>query len=371
MRILHYYDNSDAMVCQHVKMLTEGMGLEADNHSATESEQARTLLKGGNYDILHLHGCWRNSSRSVVNLALREGARLVLTPHGQLEPWVQEENRWKEKLPKQLLYQRDIVEQSYAIIIQGRMEQECMEKLGWNPRTVIIRNAVITHSITPTDMARQTFSAYRKVMDSNTLELMTNETLQLLKSIITAGITSDRRWLSVGSGDTTPPTLPSINYDQWRLLFCYAYQEQIIDTLQRGIRVLNLDAPDIDASKIDYFIPVGLNRAESIKQAIGNQFTSENDRLLATFRYLRKLSVSRQLSIKHLVELDSELRHYGCEEEQLEEDLKERRQWRQASRLMQLMADLTGLTEGFMPIAPTNDRITRRMRRDIENHLTI
>ena len=108
-RILHYYPKDDNMIRQHVTMLTENMGTQAEQHTATESADARTLLVGGQYNILHLHGCWRNSSRNIVTLALKTGARLVLTPHGQLEPWIKDENRWKEKLPKQLLYQRSLV----------------------------------------------------------------------------------------------------------------------------------------------------------------------------------------------------------------------------------------------------------------------
>ena len=362
MRILHYYDKGNEMIGQHVQMLSESMGLEADNYLATEQEQARTLLKGGGYDLLHLHGCWRNSSRSIVQQALKTGVRLVLTPHGQLEPWVLEERQWKEKLPKQLLYQRNIVEQAYVVIIQGSMEQECMEKLKWNPRTVVIRNAVITSSITAKEMARQTFNIYRKVMDSNPLELMNDEMRTTLKAISTAGITGDRRW----TGYT-----PNAKDIEWRKLLCYAHQEQVTDTIKRGIRVLGLEAPDIDAAQIDYFVPKEYKQTESIQQTIGNQFVTENDRLMSSFRYLRKLTTDRQLSIKHLIELDRELRQHGCEEEELGDELKERHLWKLASRLMQIMANRTGLTEGFMPVPPTDDRTTRRMEQQIENRLKI
>lgn len=365
MRILHYYDKDDAMVCQHVRLLTEQMGLEAENHTATEAEQARTLLKGGGYHVLHLHGCWRNSSRNIVNLALRKGARLVLTPHGQLEPWIQEENRWKEKIPKRLLYQRQIVRQAYAVIIQGNMEQECMNQLAWNPRTVIIRNAVITSSITAHDMAHQTFAVYRKVLDSNTLEIMTSETREVLYYLLMAGITGDRRWL-----DLSVP-LPPVNADEWRKLLCYAWQEQVMDTLRKGARVMNMEVPDLDTSKIDHFLPQGFQQADSIQQTIGYQYASENERLMATFRYLRKLTAANQLTIRHLIELDRELREHPCEEEALAEELQERRLLPLASRLMQLAADLTGLTEGFMPVQPINDRTTRKLKKMIENHLKI
>jgi len=357
------------MISQHVKMLTDRMGHDTESYAVGESEQARTLLKDGHYDILHLHGCWRNSSRSIVNLALKQGARLVLTPHGQLQPWVQEENRWKDKLPKRLLYQRSIVQRSYAIIIQGSMEQECMQHLKWNPRTVIIRNAVITSSTTPAEMTQKTYAVYRKVLDSNPLQLMTDETRAVLKALLSAGITSDKRWVYNG---TTTPTIPTkLPNDQWRLLLCYAYQEQVTDTLFKGIRVLGLDAPDIDASKIDFFVPAGFQYAESIQKTIGYEFASENDRLMATFRYLSRVMSGNKLGIKHLVELNRELREHGCEEETLSDDLKERRLLKCAGRLMQLMDDLTGLTDGFMPVPPLTDRNTRHLRKSLDNHLSI
>lgn len=364
LRVLHYFPKENAMIRQHVTMLTEAMGTEVEQHSATEANDARTLLEGGQYDLLHLHGCWRNSSRQVVAWALKTGARLILTPHGQLEPWVKEENRWKEKLPKQLLYQRDIVKKAYAVIIQGQMEQECMNRLDWNKRTVVIRNAVVTSSITASDMARQTAAIYRKVMDSNQLELMDNDMRKALKSIIKAGITGDRRWL-----DEEENTLPVIS--QWRQLLCYAHQERISDVLQRGLRILSLEAPDLDVTKTDCFMPDNYEDTGSISSTIGNQFATENDRLIATFRYLRKLTARKQLGIRHLVELDRELRQYGCEEEQLSEDLKVQNLWKLTSRLMQLMSELTGLTEGFMPVTPTNDRTSRQMRRQVDERLKI
>lgn len=347
------------MIAQHVQMLSEY------GHCATEAEQAKTLLQGGSYDILHLHGCWRNSSRSIVNIAMRLGCRLVVTPHGGLEPWVQEEKRWKEKLPKRILYQRDIIRRAYAVIIQGKMEDECMKRLGWNPRTVIIRNAVITQSTTPKEMAALILAVYRKVMDSNQLELMDDDMRDMLLDIIMAGITGDRRWLT----DITNHS--PLTTEEWRQLLCYAHQEEITDTIQRGIRVLGLECPELDVEAIDYFLPEGYKPAESIGKTIGNQFASENDRLIATFRQIRKLVSSRQLSIKHLIELDRELRQHGCEEELLADDLKERRLWKLASRMMQVCQELTGLTEGFMPVTPIDDRVARAIKRQVNDRLKI
>ena len=73
----------------------------------------------------------------------------------------------------------------------------------------------------------------------------------------------------------------------------------------------------------------------------------------------------------HLVELDKELRHHPCDEDKLCETLHEQGLYRLATRLMQLMSDKTGLTEGFMPMPPLNDRTTKRMRIQVENRMSI
>lgn len=358
------------MTAQHVAALQQGMGPQAESHAATTADDARALLQGSRYDIIHLHGCWRNSSYSIVRQAMKKGARLVVTPHGQLEPWVQNDGYWKEKLPKRLLYQRRLMRKAYAVIIQGKMEEKCMQRLAWNSRCVIIRNAIVTQSITAQEMARQTFALYRKVADSNTLALMTPETRTLLRLLMKAGITGDIRWLSKEDSDSLQQ--PEVRGNiQWRELLCYAHQEHITDTMQRGIRILQLDAPDINVEAIPYFLPDGYQPTKSIGQTIGNQFASENDRLIATFKLIRKLIANGQFSIRHLVELDRELRQYGCDEELLEEQLGERQLLPTARRTMQLMADTTGLTEGFMPVSPLNDRTTKKLYLKIENHLKI
>ena len=245
-----------------------------------------------------------------------------------------------------------------------------MKRLAWNSRCIIIRNAIVTQSITVKEMARQTLALYRKVADSNTLALMTQETRTVLRLLIKAGITGDIRWLS--EQDSAYVRQPEVRGNiQWRELLCYAHQESITNTILRGISILRLDAPDIDVEAIPYFLPDGYQQTQSISETIGNQFASENDRLIATFKLIKKLIANGQFSMRHLVELDRELRQYGCDEELLEEQLTERQLLPTARRVMQLMADTTELTEGFMPVAPQNDRTTKKLYKQIENHLKI
>ena len=214
-------------------------------------------------------------------------------------------------------------------------------------------------------MAKQTFRIYRKVMDSNQLELMDEEMKATLQQIIITGITGNQQWL-IEEPHTSPDTL-----EKWRLLLCYAHQEKITDIIQRGIHVMNFDAPYLDVEKVDFYLPSAYEAPHSIESVIGISFVSENERLLATFKHLRKLVLRRQLTIMHLIELDKELRQHECEEDKLCEKLNEHNLFKLAGRLMQVMQDLTGFTEGFMPVPPLNDRITKRIKQQVENHLKI
>lgn len=333
---------------------------------AAPERQSETMrqLRGNYYDLLHIHGCWQKQAWCLARLALKQGTRLVISPQGQLESWVINEKYWLEKLPKKLLYQQCIVKKAYAVIVQGKMEKECLMRLGWNSRQVIIRNPQITSTITQQEANKQQETLYRKIMDSNPWELMNPQTRHMLRLFIKAGITNDKRWI-----DDDPVTLDA---NDWRQILCYAHQEHLTDIIKHGIRILNFEAPDIDVSQIPYFLPDGYEEIPTIEQTIGHSFISENERLLATFRQLKRLWMQRHLTISHLVELDKELRYHQTDEEgQLRESLKERGLYKIAARLMQLMAELTGLTEGFMLMPPLNDRQTRQMKRQIDNHMKI
>ena len=118
MKVLHY----------HTEDTTE-------NHA-----KAQQMLSEGHYDVLHVYGCWHFGAWRMARQAITKGTRLVVSPEGQLEPWVVKSHYWKDKLPKRMLFQKWMVQQAYAVIIQGKMEEECLRQLGWNPRLVIIRN---------------------------------------------------------------------------------------------------------------------------------------------------------------------------------------------------------------------------------------
>lgn len=365
MRILHFYQSDDSFISRYVAMLSENMGLECTNETVTDPSVAQQRLRSSRYDILHLHGCWRISTYLVVRQAIKRKTRIVVSPHGQLNSWVMTKGIWKEKLLKRMLFQKRIIQRSYAVIVQGSIERENIARLGWNQRTVTVRNAIITHSITPKNMATQIFNVYRRVMDSNTLELMDDDIRHLTNQLIKTGITGDKRWLN-----ETPLSQPD-TLEDWRLLLCYAHQEQITDTINRGLFIYGFDVPNLDTTKISFFLPDNYKQSTTIGKTIGLSFVTENDRLMATFRVLHKIVSHRQLAILHLIELDKELREHGCDEDALVERLEDHHLLKFAGRIMYVLQETTGLTEGFMPISLRNDREANNIVKQVENHLNI
>ena len=76
-------------------------------------------------------------------------------------------------------------------------------------------------------------------------------------------------------------------------------------------------------------------------------------------------------TLLHLIELHRELRRDSVDDDKLTEALEEKHISTDAARLMQILAELTLLDEGYMPLDPVDDRKTRQIRNIIANHLKI
>lgn len=334
MKILHLYPKDETLIAEHVSILDKAC-----------SDDELTDVKP---DIVHVHGCWQYR---IVKQALRyhrQGARIVFTPHGGLEPWIINERRLSEKLCKTLLWQRRLAEYSYVIIVQGRMEEESLKKLGWNPRLETIRNAVITNSITRKAMLNHTYEVYRKVMDSNTQELMCQDAHLLLKVLLKAGITGDKRWVT--------ESVPDIDEREWRKLLVYADHENVRTIIDQGTHVLGLHQPYIEAGSVKSYLPTNY-RLPKVEAHDATGIVAEMSH--------------GNLSLRHFVELDRALRREDVQDDWLCDALEESRQLKNFRRLLQMLTELTGLDEGFLPADPIDDRKTQTLRKQLTNHLRI
>ena len=321
MNIQHLYNQENQLIAKHIEILGQ-----MDSDAVP--------------DIVHVHGCW---DYKVVKRALqahRQGARIVFTPHGGLEPWIIAERRLSEKLYKTLLWQRRLVEYSYVVIAQGTMEAEALKKLGWNPRIETIRNAVITNTITPEAMTQQTKDVYNKVMDSNTIELMSDDSRQLITMLL--------RWVA-----QQPPV---VDETEWRRILIYADHENVRTTLDKGTHVMNVRHDYIETGSIKSYLPTDYKKPKVSAYDVAG-IVNEMHR--------------SKITMRHFVELDRALRKPEVDDEWLIDTFDEGHLLKFFRRLLQVLTEVTAIDEGFIPIAPLDDKGTQKLRNNLYNHLKI
>ena len=361
MRVLHIYSKANGLIEQHVKLLTDGMRPSLEEVIMADSTMnLRQMIIEHKPDILHCHGCSLQKLARAARSARRHGARIVVTPHGELEPWILNRQPVHEKMTNALLWQKDTIMSAYAIITLGKFERSNFLKINWNHRVEEIHNAVITNTITPEQMCSQTFAVYQKVMDSNTIEQLDENSVKALATIIKAGIMGDRRWcLSLGSVNN--PQLID-----WRRLLIYAEHENIRNYVDYGISVLDLPSPTIDTEHIEAYFPDNYSRPRPLKELIGDYQGDET-------AYLVKMitQINKQPLLLHMIEFTRELYRDTVNDDMLKTALEEKSLTGFTTSLMQVLQEQTELDEGFMPLIQKDNRLTQSIRKQITNHLKI
>lgn len=360
MKVLHIFSKSDQQIRQHVELLADGLrqSMEvciSDNYSTFKQQ-----LKQIHPDIVHCHGCWNFDIIRAAMSGRKAGARIVITPHGQMEPWAVEQQTPQAKAGRIFQWQKICLQRAYAIITLGKLEQKNFLKLKWNRRVEIVHNAIITNTISPREMCSQTFAIYQKVIDSNTLEQMDDTTAEALATIIKASITGDRRWCKNLDAVAHPQDI------DWRRLMIYASHENVINYVDYGINILSLPTPGIDTSHIASYYPDNYTKPSPIKEVVGDYQGNETDYLLKMIT-----QIHRQPLLLHMIELTRELMRDTVNDDQLYEALEEKRLKGFAACLMQVLSEETDLDEGYMPLPPQESRQTNKIRKLLTNHLKI
>lgn len=75
-------------------------------HLGTMKREFVQLMNDIQPDVFHVNGCWTPSCALTQKWAQEMGVKVVLTPHGMLEPWILARHYWTRKVPALLLYQK-------------------------------------------------------------------------------------------------------------------------------------------------------------------------------------------------------------------------------------------------------------------------
>ncbi|MDO4310119.1 MAG: glycosyltransferase [Prevotella sp.] len=364
MKILHFHTGTDSMITQYVTMLADAMKEYAEVYAASTLISFRKQLHKHHPDIVHIHGCWSFQTAAAAYTATSKHVRIVFTPHGQLELWVMKQDYWKEKLPKTLAFQRRVVSWAYAVIAMGRMEENNLKRMKWNTRIETVRNPLVTDSITVAEAGTLIFAIYQKVMDTNVLQLMDKTTAGAIRPLIKAGLTGDHLWLS----DTEYNIFRNPEDISWHKIMVYSAQENILETIRRGISALGINVTDFSPETIPHYLPDNFIPSHPISAIDSND---ANKRMVAMIEQARKYASTGRLTIYNMVELTSALLRNDINDDKVKEQLSDKSLLKFAGRLMKAAADMTGLDEGFMPVKAIDDKKTNKIKSTINKHLEI
>ena len=169
MKIIHYIpsiDQVDGGTATYMQLLASELGKISELHLVTHRSASPVVVKnckvhyisrslwGGmknawkellqtiRPEIVHINCCWMPQCAFAQKWAQSMGYKVVLTPHGMLEPWIIKRNYWTKKLPALWLYQKEAIQKADYIHATAESEKENLLKLGYNDRITIIPNGI-------------------------------------------------------------------------------------------------------------------------------------------------------------------------------------------------------------------------------------
>lgn len=116
-------------------------------HPTEFKKQFKFLIKEIQPDVFHVNGCWTPGCALTQKWAQEMSIKVVLTPHGMLEPWILARHYWTRKVPALLLYQKATVKKADYLHATADSEKENLLKLGYNTQIEVIPNGIEVENI--------------------------------------------------------------------------------------------------------------------------------------------------------------------------------------------------------------------------------
>ena len=371
MNIIHYNPWGDKLSAFYIDTLCKSMEGQAVCRVANTIVELRREMTKEHADIIDIHGCWHYSIFFAAIMARRNHTRIVITPHGQLEPWVTRRHWITSTLPRLMLYQRRTVRQAYSVIVMGKMEYENIERLGWTKRIETIPCSLFTSSTTDAEMAKQTLAVFRKVMDSNVVELMLPNTSMALHALYKACIIADRDWMATEERKA----VEQLDDEGWRQIEIYAHHTSTLFDIRKGADVMGISLPDCQPSKIACYLPNNHDKTFQHQRfphlaTDGKGMHSPAD-FVEMIKKLNQKTRAHTLAIADILQFAATLYNLRTDEDEVRYLLSEEQLTPFAARMMQLASHFTLLPPGFFIVAPRNDRRTRKIKNTILKILEI
>lgn len=176
MKIIHYIptiDRNSGGLGVYMQLLSKELGKLADLHIVTHKSENMLdienamlhfidgglmhllkakrqfvgLLQEISPDLVHVNCCWTPQCALIQFEAQCLGYKVLLMPHGMLEPWILKKNRWLKKKPALWLYQKQAIQKADMLLATAESEKQNLSQLGWNEQICVIPNGIIVDGI--------------------------------------------------------------------------------------------------------------------------------------------------------------------------------------------------------------------------------
>jgi len=174
LHFIHTIDRKYGGVSSYLQLLSRSLGSIVDLHIATSQSDNELnfdnctvhylrcgikdyyafkksfcdLLANLQPDIVHVNGCWLPQYSMTINWSKMMGFKVVLSPHGMLEPWNIKKNYWFRKKPALLLYQRSSIKNADALVATSEQERKNLFLLKYNNNIFLVPNGINTQVTT-------------------------------------------------------------------------------------------------------------------------------------------------------------------------------------------------------------------------------
>lgn len=110
-------------------------------------KEFQTFFENEKPDIVHINGIWSPQNWAFQKAAQKLGIKVIVSPHGMLEPWILAHNPFKKKIAL-FLYQKKALQKSVCLHATAQMEAENIKALGYKNPIHIIPNGIYLNDVT-------------------------------------------------------------------------------------------------------------------------------------------------------------------------------------------------------------------------------
>lgn len=311
-----------------------------------------------NPDIINIHSCWSQVMSGIVDWNEKYYKRpLILSTHKQLMPW-HNTNKIKRYIQTQL-YQQKILRKADVILTDSRQETNIQA----NPHIFCIPNALLTKDFSGKEMQSEYTNLCISLSNSNPYLFMTEKERRKEASLLKEAVMQKR-------GDSQQANEDEMDESYERIILHAQYEgtlKMLLPFLPNGAKEYADNTPHYiynTKKNVDSLFSLkALSKKSDLVSFGKEEAATENELLIAKYLLNVKYEiVHNTVSQRHLIELYKALKTIDYDEDTLNALLMRLGTYQDTARMMQLLKDYYNLEEGFMPMEPIDDKITKKIK---------